>query len=267
MTEMFLRAYMLEDCRILSRAEGAEFADGRTVEAYAAVFDIETEIQDSEGHYLEVIDRAAFNRAIEHARPAGGRLSWRTKVFYNHGMTLYGTPSERFSVPLGATVDLRAEERGLLTVTRYNNTPLADEILESIRNGEITGQSFSGRKVRSHPLRAPRNGFRRAAGGKLPTVRRLELGLNEYGPTPIPAYHDAAIVGVRSMLAQLIPHPDLPSVTRHGDDSADDGTSADADLAPDDTPSDAEEHSSRDALLRRIAAARSARPDLFPVED
>ena len=38
-------------------------------------------------------------------------------------------------MPIGVPVDIRAEARGLLTRTRYNETPLAEEILENIRAG------------------------------------------------------------------------------------------------------------------------------------
>jgi len=285
--QLFVRSYPLEDIRILSRAQGSEYADGRTVEAYAAVFDSPSEIHDGEGHYEETIDRTAFNRAIEHARPQGSRTAWRTGVFYNHGMTLHGTPSDRFSVPLGSPVAIRVEEHGLLTVTRYNNTTLADEILESIRSGDITGHSFTGRIIRSDPQR-PSRGYRPSTRGSLPKVRRLELGLREYGPTPFPAYVDAAVVGVRSMLAAALPA--LLSTTRQeiDDDLADDSEELDeagrSDVdapvdsdtpsnegpVPDDPPSSG--HSSRDpemarhAILQQIAAARRTRPGLAQKE-
>jgi HK97 family phage prohead protease len=284
--QLFVRSYPLEDIRILSRAQGSEYADGRTVEAYAAVFDSESEIHDGEGHYMEVIDRTAFNRAIEHARPQGSRTAWRTGVFYNHGMTLHGTPSDRFSVPLGSPVDMRVENHGLLTVTRYNNTTLADEILESIRSGDITGHSFTGRIIRSDPSR-PARGYRPTARGSLPKVRRLELGLREYGPTPFPAYVDAAVVGVRSMLAAALPaflstthatmvdefaeDGDEPDEAGRSDidDPVDSDTSSDEELVPDDSPSG---HSSRDpemarhAIMQQIAAARRTRPGLAQKE-
>ena len=79
-------------------------------------------------------------------------------------MTIHGTPSERGSVPIGVPVEIRPETRGLLTRTRYQETPFADEILENIRSGAITAQSFTGRIIRSDPsLRRgetyrPRNG-------------------------------------------------------------------------------------------------------------
>jgi HK97 family phage prohead protease len=278
---LFVRSYPLEDIRILTRAQGSEFSDGRTVEAYAAVFDRDTEIQDGEGHYREVIDRAAFNRAIEHSRPQGSRQTWRTGVFYNHGMTLFGTPSDRFSVPLGTPVDIKITDQGLLTITRYSESSLSDEILEAIRTGAITGHSFTGRIIRSDPKRPPaRRGYTRRADGSLQTVRRLEMGLREYGPTPFPAYADAAVVGIRNVLAGLS-LPALLSATREvaareldepgqepdeaaravADDPEGSDTSAPAESVTEDSPADSG-HSSRDSLLRRIAAAKATRPGL-----
>jgi HK97 family phage prohead protease len=190
--EAFVRSFPLEDIRV--RAGG----DGRTVEAYAAVFDTPTEIHDQDGHYLESIDRRAFDRTLQGAAPAGSRSTWNVQVLYNHGRTLMGTPSDRNSLPIGTPVEVRADSRGLLTVTRYNKTGLADEVLEAIRSGSVSAQSFSGGFGRSDPGRAPRMGWRPDAGGKLKTVRRQEIALREYGPTPFPAYPDAAVVGVRA---------------------------------------------------------------------
>lgn len=282
--QVFVRSYPLEDIRILTRAQGAEYADGRTVEAYAAVFDRDAEIYDDQGHYLETIDRSAFNRAIDHNRPQGSRKVWRTGVFYNHGMTLHGTPSDKFSVPIGTPVDIKVTDHGLLTVTRYNTTQLADEILELIRSGDITGHSFTGAILRSDPRPRSVRGYQRNRDGSLQRVRRLELGLKEYGPTPFPAYADAAVVGVRSMLAGLA-WPALLSATRDAaireyadagiepdeavrmvaEDPADSGTPSNEGPAPDDSPD--EGHSSRESLLRRIAAAKTTRPGLARPEE
>jgi HK97 family phage prohead protease len=182
MTNTFARSFPLED--IVIRAGG----DGRTVEAYAAVFDTPAEIRDKHGHYNEVIGRTAFTKTlVERAGKVG--------VFYHHGMTLHGTPSDLGSVPIGTPLEIRAEQRGLLTVTRYNRSALADAVLESIRNGDITGQSFNGRAIQSSPAgRVPRA----RPGQPLPTVTRTEIALTEYGPTPNPAYETASILTVRS---------------------------------------------------------------------
>jgi HK97 family phage prohead protease len=204
----YMRLYPLEDIHILRSADGG---DGRTVEAFAAVFDDPAEIQDHEGHYVETIDRSAFNKVIADASRARGGFPGSVKVLYNHGMTIQGTPSERFSMPIGVPVDIRAEQRGLLTRTRYNETALAEEILENIRAGSITSQSFTGRIVRSDPSLRRGDRHRPDSAGNLRTVRRTELGLREYGPVLWPAYSGAEILGVRmSTPGQHDPEPDAP---------------------------------------------------------
>jgi HK97 family phage prohead protease len=191
----FIRAVALDDIRI--RAGGT----GRTVEAYAAIFDDPAEIVDQDGHYYEQNHRAAFNRSIQHH---GGRFP----VVYHHGMTLAGTPSERGSVPIGVSTEVRVDKRGVLTISEYSKTPLADEVLESIRMGSVKAQSYGGRFVKSDPSKPP-GGFRPGAGGSLRTVTRLEVAMREFGPTPFPAFAGAAITGIRAqqVLGALLTAP------------------------------------------------------------
>lgn len=191
----FIRAVALDDIRI--RAGGT----GRTVEAYAAIFDEPAEIVDQDGHYYEVNHAAAFNRSIQHH---GGRFP----VIYNHGMTVAGTPSDRGSVPIGVSTEVRVDKRGVLTVSEYGRSELADEVLEAIRMGAVKAQSYGGRFLRSDPRR-PAGGFRKGADGKLRTVTRLEVAMREFGPTPFPAFAGAAITGVRAqlMLGALLSAP------------------------------------------------------------
>jgi HK97 family phage prohead protease len=188
---VFSRDFPLQDISI--RAGG----DGRTVTAYATVFDTPVPIHDQQGDYIEVIDRNAFDRILPKLQPQGDRKAWRCGVFYNHGMTLHATPSDRNSVPIGVPLEITADSHGLKTVTRYHRGELADQILEAIREGSLSAYSFSGRFDRSQPI-VPRGGFRPDRAGNLPTVRRTESTLREYGPTPFPAYHDAVITGVRA---------------------------------------------------------------------
>lgn len=195
------RAFALEDVAI------SKTKDGRTVEAFAAVFNSPAEVRDQDGHYREQIHPRAFAKTISESKRGE---TWSVGVFYNHGRTITGESSDRASVPLGTTVHMETTSRGLLTVSRYSKTPLADEILESIRNGSITGQSFTGRFLQS-------DGHRRGQklvpnrDGSLPTVTRTEIKLVEYGPTPMPVYADAEIVGLRSVLANL-PEPELEAL-------------------------------------------------------
>lgn len=179
------RSFALDDIAI--RAGGS----GRTVIAYAAVFDTPYEVRDFDGHYFEMIRSSAFNRAIQRGD------AMRAIALYNHGFILNtSTPSERFSMPLGKPEEIRADGKGLLTVTEYSKTPLADEVLELIRSGAITAQSFRGPIQQSD---------RRGSHDGLPIITRTQLGIRDYGPTPAPIARDAAIVGVRSqvLLEQL----------------------------------------------------------------
>lgn len=237
---MFMRSFALQDLAVRSGG------DGRTVEAYAAVFDLPAEIKDGQGNYIEVIDRAAFNRTINNN-------AQRVGVFYNHGMNLYGTPSDRGSVPIGTPLEIRADDKGLLTVTRFNQTDLADEVLEAIKTGGIAGYSFTGRLIRSDPKGPPRGGFGRdLRSGQLPTVRRHELGLAEYGPTPMPAYNQASIVGVRAALREELRALLSPTPDGDPDDSVD--TSDDSEPVADDP----RKHSARLSIKEQMQAVRSA---------
>jgi len=185
--------------------------EGKIVTAYMAVFNTPAEIHDQDGDYVEDLDPVVFNKAISDARPQGNRRSWRTGVFYNHAMTLHGTPSEAFSVPLGVPLDLRPDGDGVITETQFHRSELADSIVEGLESGAIPGYSFSGRFLRSNP-RIPRGGFRKdSRTGQLPSVRRLESTLREYGPTPFPAYKDAAVLGMRAemLLGAMAADPDL----------------------------------------------------------
>lgn len=164
--------------------------DGRVVVAYASAFGNLYPVNDGDGNYDEEIDPTAFNRAV-----AAGAVR-TAQVHFNHGLTLWGTPSDRYAMPVGVPEDIKPDGRGLLTRTRYAKTELGDEILQLWKDGAIRGQSFRGAVYRSSPARPGPNGR--------PVIRRLELGLREYGPTPNPANAEAGLVAIRSqLLAQV----------------------------------------------------------------
>jgi len=252
----YFRSFPLEDIHV--RSSG----DGRTVEAYAAVFGIPAEVKDQDGRYIEEIDPAAFNKAISDAAPQGSRRGWKVGVFYNHGMTIHGTPSERHSMPVGVPLEITADSRGLKTVTRYHHGEFCDEILDRIREGSLPGYSFTGMFRRSQPM-VPRYGFRPdTRTGELPRVRRTESTLMEYGPTPLPIYEGAAVTAMRadSLLGAITADPDLAmrmlAMLR-------DSTPPEP-LPPSGTPSDGEPpprsrpvHSGR-SVKQEMNAARSA---------
>lgn len=253
----YTRSFALEDISIRSGG------DGRTVEAYAAIFDTGAPIRDQDGEYEEVIDPTAFNRAIGLAKRQGG--GFNIPVMFNHGLTLFHTPSEMGTMPIGVAEEIRADKRGLFTRSRYNTTPLADAALENIREGSISAYSFAGVFKTSTPNK-PRGGYRTNADGSLPVVRRMASTLREFGPTPFPAYAGAEVIGVRAeqaalLLSSLSPEErerlaemfrtDTPTVGQP-DDS---GTPDDSGPADQDQPEEGHSHRSP----RQIMQARRAR--------
>jgi len=158
--------------------------DGRTVTAFAATFDDPYEVMDAHGHYYEQINRAAFNRAL-------GRGIQNVQVFYNHGRNPAGGPAPmELTRGIGVPLSITAEPKGLLTVTRYGTSPLAEGLLQDIKDGIIRAQSFRGPIYRDAPPQ------RHASGLQL--VERMALGLIEYGPSPLPVNLGAEMVAVRS---------------------------------------------------------------------
>lgn len=177
MIETYARTFDLDDIEI------QRGGDGRTVTAYAAVFGQEAEISDQHGHYIERIDPRAFTKTLQEQKPE------RIGVLYNHGFDASGKPNMLGSVPIGTPLEIKADGRGLLTITRYNRSEMADAVLEAIRDGQVRGQSFRGRIYKSNEDKHP-------SGRKM--ITRTELGLREYGPTHAPAYDGAGILAVRS---------------------------------------------------------------------
>jgi HK97 family phage prohead protease len=177
MTGPILRSFAIDD--LVVRSDG----DGRTVDAYAAVFGQPTEIRDQYGHYYETIDRTAFDGVLKrNVKPA---------VFFNHGRDIYGNPSDKWSAPVAVHRSAAADGRGLRVSSWYVNTPAGDEALELMRSGAVDGFSFSGKPNRSRTIAAAR-------GEDLPTIVRQELGLAEYGPAVFRAYADARVLAMRS---------------------------------------------------------------------
>jgi HK97 family phage prohead protease len=235
----YARSWALDDIEVLRAADG--YSDGRTVSAYAAIFESPTEISDQHGHYMEVIARTAFNRQL-------GLGIDRVGVFYHHGLTIHGTPSDLGSVPIGSPLEIRSDRKGLRTVTRFNATPLGESVLEAIRHGDIKGYSFRGRIFESTPARVPRV----PRTGALPTVTRNVLGLTEYGPTPNPAYAEAGILAIRAL--QM-----LASSTTPGRDGPDQETTpVTPDLGSDGAEDQPDVHSVR-LRQRHLALKRAMR--------
>jgi HK97 family phage prohead protease len=176
-TGPILRSFAIDD--LVVRSEG----DGRTVEAYAAVFGQPAEIRDQYGHYYETIDRTAFDGVL--------KRNVKPKVMFNHARDIYGNPSDKWSAPVAVHRTAVADGRGLRVTSWYVNTPAGDEALELVRSGAVDGFSFSGKPNRSRTIAAAR-------GEDLPTIVRQELSLAEYGPAVFRAYDDARVLAMRS---------------------------------------------------------------------
>jgi HK97 family phage prohead protease len=157
-------------------------------------------------------------------------------VMFNHARDLEGNPESRFMMPVATPVSIEATPRGLLTRSRFNGTPLAEEVLELVKSGSVTSMSFTGQIVRSDP-QLKRGGRYRAGPSGLTVVRRQELGLREFGPVLFAAYEDAGINGVRMS---------TPG-TWEPDDEFDAGTSSDEEAAAGEphAPLEGGEHSAR----------------------
>jgi HK97 family phage prohead protease len=219
--EFITRAFAIDDMAFRSGSVTCERcgqnATGRMVDAYAAVFNVPTPISDQFGKYTEDIDPTAFNRTIGNGYRSVG-------VHFHHGLTLHGTPAADGAYPLGHPSTIRADQRGLMTSTHYSSSDQGDRALTLVKEGTVIGQSFSGRVIRSDKA-TPRGGFRPASDGTLVAVKRLELGLREYGPTPYPAYSEAAILATRAALG-------LPAPAQHSGDGPAGGTPPHLDGGP-----------------------------------
>lgn len=219
----------------------------REVTAYATFFGQPAEIRDKHGHYWEEINRSAFNRTISNG-------IGRVQVFYNHGYDLSGRPNILGAVPIASPTSIKPDNRGLLTIARYNDGEVADAVLAAWADGQIRGQSFSGKVYQDRPM---------AARAGLEAVERMELGLKEFGPTHSPAYDGDGLVMMRSeledVLRAILPgmiHPEGTPDTAPLTGASQD-TSSDLALADETDP--ASGHSSQN---RNVARARAGRMKL-----
>lgn len=177
---MFQRYAPIDD--LSTRSSGGS----RFIDAYAAVFSRDEEIRDREGHYMERISPNAFDRTLS-------QRGTNFQVLFNHGRTIHGESSERYSMPYGVPAEVRADSRGVWTSTKVMDTPLGDEVHTLAANGALRGMSFSGQ------FKGTRTAGRHESG--LSIKERTEVAMTEFGATPFPAYGEAQIVAVRAEFA------------------------------------------------------------------
>jgi len=212
---------------------------------------------DQDGHYLEENAPSFLTKTL-------AERGLNIPVFYNHARTLDGTPAGELSIPIGKPLEIKADERGVFNVVRYLENPLADSILDGIRHKVINGMSYSGRFIKS-----TRSYPQGRARGRLPLIVRHEAALREFGPTAIPQFPEAEILGTRAqqVLRMLLTAPHDPATLallgQYEGLTTPDG---EPEAPPPDTsePSEAvvtdepRKHSAR-SLASRIHAARIAR--------
>lgn len=185
-SDAFVRSMPVDDISIRR--------DGRTVEAYSAVFETPARVtdwyyvkdnpfDDEFGTYKEILKPRVFEKSL---RERGTDF----QVMFNHGRDIFGRPLERFAMPLAVPIEVRADGHGLVTVYRIAKTELGDEVLELITEGAIRAQSFSGRPMQTRVVRGK--------AGEPDTLERVEIALREFGPAIFPVYNGAEIVGVRA---------------------------------------------------------------------
>ena len=192
------RTFELEDMTI--RSDGS----GRVVESYFAVFrPIRSEVVDQDGHYLEENDPRLFERTLKHH-------GLNIPVFYNHARTLDGTPDGYLSIPIGKPLEIKADERGVFNAVDYLENDLANSVLDGIRKKVINGMSYSGRYLKSTKRRP---GSYARSKARLPLITRHEAELREFGPTAIPQFPEAEILGTRAqqVLRMLLNDPTMLS--------------------------------------------------------
>lgn len=110
-----------------------EAGEGRTVFGYAAVFDEDSEVLSDffEGTFVERIERGAFDGVIEQSD---------VLALLNHDVSRGVLARSREGV---GTLSLSVDERGLRYEFIAPNTALGDELLESIKRGDINASSFA----------------------------------------------------------------------------------------------------------------------------
>jgi HK97 family phage prohead protease len=129
---------ILDVCRTaaftFARADGEPAGDGLTLEGYAAVFDVPTEINSWEGTFTEQIRRGAFAKTLRERTPV---------MQFDHGRhPLVG------SIPIGTYDELKEDDHGLYVLGRLTDNWLIQPVRDAIAARSITGMSFRFSVVR-----------------------------------------------------------------------------------------------------------------------
>lgn len=153
--------------------ETREGDEAPVIQGYAALFDVETVIY---GLFRESIAPGAFKKSIESGR--------RIVSLFNHN------PDVVLGSTSSGTMKLREDSKGLWIEVEAPNTQTGRDVVESIRRGDVEGQSFM--------FQIRKQEWTFATDSSEMDVRRItEIELYEAGPVLFPAYEDTS-VAVRS---------------------------------------------------------------------
>ena len=173
-----MRAFAFDDISI--RADGDGRTVGRTVPRSTSMQRSETKTGTTSRTW----------RAAPLPRPS--KRTWAGSVCSITTLNPLWHPGWRSVGPYRRTSRSEGDDRGVFTVTRYLDNPLADSVLDAIKQRAIKGQSFSGRFVKSQ--RTPGKEARR------PDADHSHRGCDaQYGPTVFPRLRRAAILGTRNI--------------------------------------------------------------------
>jgi HK97 family phage prohead protease len=193
---------ILDVCRTASftfaRAEGESAGDGLTIEGYAAVFGVKTDVNSWEGVFTEEIRKGAFRKTLRERTPV---------MQFDHGRhPVVG------SIPIGKYETVREDDQGLYVSGRLVDNWLVQPVRDAIANESITGMSFRFGVVREEwrdnkgvLLSDEEVGMLLWDPGKRgPLARTLvEVKMPEAGPVVFPQYTETS-VSVRARDAAIL---------------------------------------------------------------
>lgn len=151
----------------------AAATEGRKViEGYAAMYETETQIGPDSWGFREVLAKGCFDAAI-------GRDDVRALFNHNPDVILGRTKSK--------TLRLMSDDTGLRYEIDPPNTSQANDLIESIARGDISGSSFSFIATREEWV------YPEKGSNDLPLRRVLECELYDVAPVVFPAYEDTTV--------------------------------------------------------------------------
>lgn len=165
-----------------------EDSDGRTLVGLAVPFGAELDVSDLWDEYTEVFRRGAFTKTIREAtRP----------------VPLLGFHDHR-APPIGVATSLVETDDGLAAAFHLSRTDRADEVLEVVRDGALSGLSIGFEPVQQKVTKGPT----REPASARDLVERTEVNLREVSVCNFPAFAGAGVTGMRADSA----HPSLESL-------------------------------------------------------